>query len=114
MGSADVVHPAPGADGRPSFTALVSNVDSETAKYVADCRVQTSRQEMIDDLEDMAYKNLQMYQSYRSGFERKSGPAPKRIIFYRDGVSEGQFKQVLDYGTLRRSRHLRLADGWPL
>ena len=59
---------------------------------------------MIDDLEDMSHKMLQMYQSYRAGFEKKSGQAPKRIIFYRDGVSEGQFKQVLDYGTQHRPR----------
>ena len=32
---ADVIHPSPGSDGRPSFTALVGNVDSDTAKYVA-------------------------------------------------------------------------------
>ncbi|KAI0353623.1 argonaute-like protein [Trametes cingulata] len=93
---ADVIHPAPGADGRPSFTALVANVDSDTAKYIADCRVQTSRQEMIDDLEDMAKGIIQMYQGYRAGVERKQGN-PKRIIFYRDGVSEGQFQHVLDY-----------------
>ena len=65
--------------------------------------MQTSRQEMIDDLEEMAFNNLRMYQSYRTGYEKKQGVAPKRIIFYRDGVSEGQFKQVLEIGTLRRS-----------
>ena len=54
LSSADVIHPAPGADGRPSFTALVANVDSDTAKYVADCRVQTSRKELIEDLESMS------------------------------------------------------------
>lgn len=32
---ADVIHPAPGSDGLPSFTALVGNVDSDTAKYIA-------------------------------------------------------------------------------
>ncbi|KAF8159109.1 hypothetical protein K438DRAFT_326330 [Mycena galopus ATCC 62051] len=26
------------------------------------------------------------------------GPPPNRIIFYHDGVSEGQFKQVLEQG----------------
>ncbi|CDO71262.1 hypothetical protein BN946_scf184908.g19 [Trametes cinnabarina] len=93
---ADVIHPAPGADGRPSFTALVGNVDSDTAKYIADCRVQTSRQEMIDDLEEMATAMIRMYQGYRTGVEKKPGN-PKRIIFYRDGVSEGQFAHVLDY-----------------
>jgi hypothetical protein len=51
---ADVIHPAPGSDGKPSFTALVGNVDSDTAKYIADSRVQTSRQEMISDLYDMS------------------------------------------------------------
>jgi eukaryotic translation initiation factor 2C len=54
LSGADVMHPAPGSTGRPSFTALVGNVDSDTAKYVATSRVQTSKQEMIDDLEDMA------------------------------------------------------------
>lgn len=49
-----MVHPPPGADGRPSFTALVASVDSDSAKYMAECRVQTSRQEMIDDLGEMA------------------------------------------------------------
>lgn len=92
-----MIHPAPGADGRPSFTALVGNVDSDTAKYVANCRVQTSRQEMIDDLQDMAEDVLKMYTSYRTAFEKKP-PNPKRIIFYRDGVSEGQFQHVLDFG----------------
>ncbi|KAI0750722.1 argonaute-like protein [Daedaleopsis nitida] len=94
---ADVIHPAPGADGRPSFTALVGNVDSDTAKYVADCRVQTSRQEMIDDLSVMAKGILEMYQKYRRGMEKKPNANPKRIIFYRDGVSEGQFRHVLDF-----------------
>ncbi|KAF8165280.1 argonaute-like protein [Crassisporium funariophilum] len=86
---ADVIHPAPGSDGRPSFTALVGNLDSDTAKY-------TSRQEMIADLCDMSKALLTMYISYRKQVERKTGTAPKRIIFYRDGVSEGQFKQVLE------------------
>ena len=37
------------------------------------------------------------YINYRASFEkRQTNLSPKRIIFYRDGVSEGQFKQVLD------------------
>ncbi|KAJ8519388.1 hypothetical protein ONZ45_g3684 [Pleurotus djamor] len=75
---ADVIHPAPGSEGRPSFTALVGNVDSNNAKYIADSRVQTSRQEMIDDLQPMAKAH---------------------------GVSEGQFPQVLDQelGRLKKA-----------
>lgn len=94
---ADVIHPAPGSDGRPSFTALVANVDSDTAKYIATSRVQTSRQEMIADLQSMSKYVLEMYMKYRTKVEKKAGNgAPSRIIFYRDGVSEGQFKQVLE------------------
>ncbi|KAJ7129589.1 Piwi domain-containing protein, partial [Mycena epipterygia] len=95
---ADVIHPAPGSDGRPSFTALVANVDSDTAKYIAASRVQTSRQEMIEELESMSKHVLSMYMKYREMAEKKAAgnTAPKRIIFYRDGVSEGQFKQVLE------------------
>lgn len=51
---ADVIHPAPGSDGRPSFTALVGNVDSNSAKYVATSRAQGSREEIIQDLREMA------------------------------------------------------------
>ncbi|KAI0760659.1 Piwi domain-containing protein [Fomes fomentarius] len=90
--SADVIHPAPGADGRPSFTALVGNVDSDAAKYLAECR-------------DMALKILGIYRAYQTKADRKS-PDPKRIIFYQDGVSEGQFQHVLDFAMdiLRRTR----------
>ncbi|KAJ7904584.1 argonaute-like protein [Mycena olivaceomarginata] len=96
--SADVIHPAPGSDGRPSFTALVANVDSDTAKYIAASRVQTSRVEMIEELEAMSHHCLTMYMRYREVVEKKAAgtTAPKRMIFYRDGVSEGQFKQVLE------------------
>jgi eukaryotic translation initiation factor 2C len=95
---ADVAHPAPGSIGRPSYTGLVANLDSNSAKYVATTTVQTSRQEMIDKLEEMSVELLRMYMNYRIQAEKKSQAAapPKRIIFYRDGVSEGQFQQVLD------------------
>jgi len=92
---ADVVHPAPNSEGRPSFTSVVGNVDTTASKYIATTRVQTSRQEMIDDLDDMCQHILRMYGKYRVNVEKKSA-FPKRIIFYRDGVSEGQFKAVLD------------------
>ncbi|KAJ8580661.1 argonaute-like protein [Rhizopogon salebrosus TDB-379] len=94
---ADVIHPAPGSDGRPSFTALVGNVDSDSAKYIATSRVQASRVEIIEDLKDMAKHVLTMYMKYRQFAEKKTGNlAPSRLIFFRDGVSEGQFQQVLD------------------
>ncbi|KAJ3505889.1 hypothetical protein NLJ89_g7177 [Agrocybe chaxingu] len=89
---ADVIHPAPGSEGRPSFTSLVGNVDSDTAKYVADSRVQTSRQEMIADLDEMAKQILSLYMRYRQAVEKKPVDWSNNL----DGVSEGQFKQVLE------------------
>ncbi|KJA29601.1 hypothetical protein HYPSUDRAFT_31529 [Hypholoma sublateritium FD-334 SS-4] len=92
---ADVIHPAPGAEGRPSFASLVSSVDINTAKYIARSSVQTGRQEIIDELEAMCIYVLGKYLSYRSVFE-KGGRPLARLIFYRDGVSEGQFAHVLE------------------
>ena len=115
---ADVIHPAPGAEGRPSFTGLVSSVDRHTAKYVAISKVQTGRQEIIGDLEEMVNYALTKFLSYRKMVEKADGSV-SRLIFYRgnlisnhhnvfcqvpdrfqDGVSEGQFKTVLDEGKL--------------
>ncbi|KAF8963796.1 argonaute-like protein [Flammula alnicola] len=95
---ADVMHPAPGAQGCPSYTAVVGSVDSNAAKYVATSRVQTGRQEIIDDLKEMCKDVLRLYKRYHEKVEGKSaeGSIPKKLIFYRDGVSEGQFQHVLD------------------
>lgn len=49
----DAMHPAPGSDGRPSFTAVVGNVDSDTAKYVATIDVQASREEIVLSMQRM-------------------------------------------------------------
>lgn len=46
------MHPAPGSD-TPSYSALVASVDSEAAVYIATDRVQTARQEIIPDLQEM-------------------------------------------------------------
>lgn len=50
---------------------------------------QKSRQEMIDGLDEMV-KNL------LNEFKKRNGSLPRRIIVFRDGVSQGQFQQVLD------------------
>ena len=49
---------------------------------------------------------IRKYIDYRANVEKKqTSQAPKRIIFYRDGVSDGQFKQVLE-------KELPLIKGW--
>ncbi|KAH8830505.1 argonaute-like protein [Flagelloscypha sp. PMI_526] len=113
---ADVVHPAPGADGRPSFTSLVGNIDSNAAKYIAVSNCQTSRQEMMDDLTGMVKTIITKFMAYRKQVEKvhPNLTQPKRIIFYRDGVSEGQFAQVLGQELPRIQAACRELDIRPM
>ncbi|KZT74348.1 hypothetical protein DAEQUDRAFT_761214 [Daedalea quercina L-15889] len=85
--NADDIHPPPGAGARPSFTA---NVNSDTAKYLAGRRAQTSRQELIEDLESMSQRMLDHYMGYRTRVEKKTNVAPTRIIFYRGACNKLQ------------------------
>lgn len=50
---ADVIHPAPGVENKPSFTSMVANIDPMYSRYIAISKVQKSRQEIIDDTEEM-------------------------------------------------------------
>ncbi|KAH9965908.1 argonaute-like protein [Russula dissimulans] len=86
---ADVMHPAPGSTDRPSFTSLVGSIDTSAVRYVSTMQVQTSRKEIIEDMESMCTDVLNQYKG-------ATGKFPKRILFYRDGVSEGQFATVLE------------------
>ena len=62
-------------------------MDAHPSRYCATVRVQRPRQEVIQDLASMVKELLiQFYKSTRY--------KPTRIIFYRDGVSEGQFRHV--------------------
>ncbi|KAJ7170272.1 argonaute-like protein, partial [Mycena crocata] len=88
---ADVIHPGPGTNGLPSHAAVVCSMDLNAAKYAAVSAVQESRQELISDLKAMCSKLLVMF------MERNAAKGPKRLLFYRDGVSEGQFQQVISY-----------------
>jgi hypothetical protein len=90
-----ITHPAPGSTDRPSFSSLVGNVDSNVVKYSASMRVELSRGDMIDGLEEMAKEILNEYISYRIAIEKVVDASPKRLILYRAGISEGQFAHVI-------------------
>ncbi|XP_028395180.1 protein argonaute-2-like [Dendronephthya gigantea] len=85
---ADVTHPGAGDKSNPSIAAVVASKDSYPTLYNAEVRVQKHRQEMIEDLKDMVKILLRK-------FRASTNAIPGKIIFYRDGVSEGQFKDVL-------------------
>uniref|UniRef100_A0AAQ4NS90 Argonaute RISC catalytic component 3a n=1 Tax=Gasterosteus aculeatus aculeatus TaxID=481459 RepID=A0AAQ4NS90_GASAC len=90
---ADVTHPPAGDGKKPSIAAVVGSMDAHPSRYCATVRVQRPRQEVIQDLASMVRELLiQFYKSTRY--------KPTRIIFYRDGVSEGQFRQVGRSGNI--------------
>ncbi|KAE8023197.1 hypothetical protein FH972_008926 [Carpinus fangiana] len=87
---ADVTHPHPLDDFSPSVAAVVGSMNWPAAnKYVSRMRSQTHRQEIIQDLGAMVGELLE-------DFCQEVKKLPKRIIFFRDGVSETQFYKVLE------------------
>ncbi|CAE6486384.1 unnamed protein product [Rhizoctonia solani] len=90
MIGSDVTHPSPGsARGTPSIAAVVGSVDSQFGQFPASLRLQESKKEMITDLTDMMIERL-------NAFQVRNKVLPERILFFRDGVSEGQFLTVRD------------------
>ncbi|EOA33574.1 hypothetical protein CARUB_v10019715mg [Capsella rubella] len=86
---ADVTHPHPFDDCSPSVAAVVGSINwPEANRYVSRMRSQTHRQEIIQDLDLMVKELL-------DDFYKAVNKLPNRIIFFRDGVSETQFKKVL-------------------
>ena len=89
---ADVTHPDPGSQGqKPSIAAVCASVDPEVGLFNTEVRLQDADQsveEIIKLREMMSSLLLKFYQ-------RNKGRKPEKIIFYRDGVSEGQFDMVL-------------------
>ena len=86
----DVTHPSPGSkDGAPSVAAVVASIDKFLAQWPCTFAIQESRQEMVSALEGMVLTRLKLFQKHNKVL-------PDNLLVYRDGVSEGQFQQVLD------------------
>ncbi|KAF2747569.1 Piwi-domain-containing protein [Sporormia fimetaria CBS 119925] len=92
---ADVSHPAPGAgsDERASFAAMTMACDKDFVRYWAQCQTNGNRVEMVttqniyDHIGDMA-------KAWMSTLNQ--GHPPQRVLYIRDGVSEGQYAAVLE------------------
>ncbi|KAJ9582416.1 hypothetical protein L9F63_003269, partial [Diploptera punctata] len=84
---ADVTHPPPDQSDFPSIVA--ASHDPKAFRYNIQIRLQPPRCEIIEDLENIMRIQIEF-------FKKQTGYAPKRIIFFRDGVGEGQFREVLN------------------
>lgn len=87
----DVTHPsATDFDTFPSVAAIVASIDSRLGQWPGEVRIQEKKKEKIVYLKEMMLGRLQRWQSSNKGV------LPANIIIFRDGVSEGQFKMVLN------------------
>ncbi|XP_049298718.1 protein argonaute-2 isoform X9 [Anopheles funestus] len=83
---ADVTHPL--SDDVPSVVGVTALYDTIGFRYNCSVRLQGARDEMIRDLENIVHRQLQLYEQYNKVL-------PERIMYYRDGVSDGQFSEIL-------------------
>jgi eukaryotic translation initiation factor 2C len=87
---ADVFHPGREEKGQPSVAAVCASMDKSVTRYVGRCSMNRRiRNETIEGLEGMAIDLLKL-------FQRRNSVLPFQIVFYRDGVAEGQFEHVLN------------------
>ena len=87
---ADVTHPAPGDVSRkPSIAAVVGSTDANVSQFNVEIRLQDKGRvvEQIEQMEKIMSRLL-----LRFSQQKKT----EQIIYYRDGVSEGQFQAVLN------------------
>lgn len=71
-----------------SVVGVAASHDQFGFKYNIDWRIQEGRVEIIQDFRSIIKKQLTFY-------KKQNGTLPEKIFYYRDGVSEGQFQQVM-------------------
>ncbi|XP_068159682.1 protein argonaute-2-like [Drosophila tropicalis] len=84
---ADATHPSPDQREMPSVVGVAASHDLYGAAYNMQYRLQRSTVEEIEDMETIVTEHLRIYHSYRKRY-------PDHIIYYRDGVSVGQFPKI--------------------
>lgn len=85
---ADVTHPAPG-ERIPSCVGVAASHDENAFQYNICWRMQDPKKEIIVDLKNIIIEQLRYFKKMRNSL-------PNKLIYYRDGVSDGQFQEVLD------------------
>ncbi|KAI1380391.1 Piwi-domain-containing protein [Hypoxylon crocopeplum] len=89
----DVTHPTNlggNAEGLPSLVGMVSSIDQDLSQWPAAAWSQTGKQEMLNEvLREKFEGRLRLWRT-------RNKSLPQNIVIFRDGVSEGQFEQVLD------------------
>jgi len=89
---ADVSHGTPGILGSPSVASLVASVDNNASRYAAAAETNGWNEEIIleKNIRDFIHRLMPCWVKHHP-----NGVLPEHVIYFRDGVSEGQFAQVL-------------------
>lgn len=74
----------------PSFTAISASIDRDCTAYTGVASAQRGMEELISDITPMMQEVLNRYRA------KHDGKLPESIIYWRDGVSEGEFRKILD------------------
>ncbi|KAG7661928.1 uncharacterized protein J8A68_004531 [[Candida] subhashii] len=86
---ADVTHPTGQVNAESiSVASVVGSEDGIFNKFPGSVSVQRGGQEVIQDIFGMVLERIENYVN-------KIGKLPNKVLFYRDGVSEGQYYTVL-------------------
>lgn len=88
---ADVSHPTPNSP-QASMAAMTMSVDQNASRYIAAVETNGRGVEMIstENLKDMLMPMLNWWAN-------QNKVMPTHVYYFRDGVSEGQYQQVIQY-----------------
>ncbi|KAK2585444.1 hypothetical protein KPH14_010107 [Odynerus spinipes] len=103
---ADVTHPSPDSQNTPSIAAVAASFDASAFKYNIEIRLQPPKTEIIEDLSEIIHRQFIF-------FRRITNKVPKRVIFYRDGVGEGDLIRVINYeiSAIHKAFRMLTPDG---
>ncbi|KAK1941710.1 Protein argonaute 1B [Phytophthora citrophthora] len=94
---ADVEHPRSGMGSRPSIASVVASMDAYSGKYIG----RVTAQKAANDIQQLPHMLRDLFMAFYQSTSRQ----PQRVIYYRDGVSEGRFYDILqsEMRALRRA-----------
>jgi aubergine-like protein len=87
---ADVNHSTQSGKKANSCVGFAATMDSLFSKYYTQVAFQSTGQEIMDTIVKFITNALLAFKQHNHCF-------PDVVLFYRDGVGEGQFGQVLEY-----------------
>jgi eukaryotic translation initiation factor 2C len=87
---ADVSHASP-TNPDSSYASMVGSMNLQATRFAAMTNSNGTRNELISSANIFKFVN-----NLLRGFKARTGVSPKRIIYFRDGVSEPQYKQVIE------------------